>query len=388
MLLLNQLKGSLQDELDRFFCIIGLAQLGQRTVTAAALSKARKKLKASAFIELNEKSLNIFYEEFPIQTRWHGFRLLGVDGSKVELPCDPSIEEKFGLNESSGRPMGLLSTLYDLNQRLWLHAELASPKVGERELGIEHLKKTREDDLILYDRGYPAFWFFALHRQLNRNFCMRLQRSLFKETDDFFDSEETDKIVEIKPSKKRRGQCRLHNVSFSPMILRLIKVELSSGEIEVLATSLLDDERYPTEIFAELYHKRWGHEEGYKHLKIHAELQNWTGRQLHTVFQDVHAKLLTLNLVAIQETVAQISVDQKTKDRKYRYQVNHAQALSRMKDTIVRILSAMTSSFSLLQRLTDAMADNINAIREGRKYERKPRPGVGERARPAYKQGR
>ena len=72
---------------------------------------------------------------------------------------------------------------------------------------------------------------------------MRLQRSLFKETDDFFDSEETDKIVEIKPSKKRRGQCRLHNVSFSPMILRLIKVELSSGEIEVLATSLLDDER-------------------------------------------------------------------------------------------------------------------------------------------------
>lgn len=80
-------------------------------------------------------------------------------------------------------------------------------------------------------------------------------------------------------------------------VLRLIRVELGSGEVEVLATSLLDSELYPTELFAELYHERWGHEEGYKHLKIHAELQNWTGKQLHTVFQDLHAKLLTLNLV-------------------------------------------------------------------------------------------
>lgn len=388
MLLLNQLKGSLQDELDQFFQTLGLVQWGKRMLTAAALSKAKKKLKASAFVELNENALNIFYEEFPIQKQWHGFRLLAVDGSKIELPCDPEIEKKFDLHESSGRPMGLLSTLYDLNNRLWLHTELATLTIGEREVAVEHLKKTKKDDLILYDRGYPSFWFFAFHRDLGRHFCMRLQRSLFKETDDFFDSGQTDQIVQIEASKKRRGQCRFHGVSFCPMVLRLIRVELSSGEVEVLATSLLDSELYPTELFAELYHERWGHEEGYKHLKIHAELQNWTGKQLHTVFQDIHAKLLTLNLTAMQETVAQVLVDQKTEKRKHRYQVNHAQALSRMKDVIVWILSSPVNSLSWLQRLTEAMADNINAVREGRTFERKYRPGVGERVRPAYKRGR
>ena len=90
----------------------------------------------------------------------------------------------------------------------------------------------------------------------------------------------------------------------------------------------------------------------------------------------------------MQETVAQVLVDQKTENRKHRYQVNHAQALSRMKNVIVWILSSPVNSLSLLQRLTEAMADNINAVREGRTFERKFRPGVGERVRPAYKQGR
>jgi hypothetical protein len=386
MLLLNQIKCSLQSELDRFFPLMNLAEVGQRIVTNAALSKARKKLKASAFIELNEQSLATFYEDFPVQKRWHGFRLLAVDGSKVELPNDLEIRDKFDTGNMSDCPMGLLSTLYDLNHKLWLDADLSPISKSEREHAVKHLQKTKEGDLILYDRGYPAFWFFALHRQQERDFCIRLQRSLFPETDVFFNSGESERVVTLKASKPRRRDCRKHSVPYHPLTLRLIRVELESGDIEVLATSLLDTQQYPAEIFGDLYHQRWGHEEGYKHLKMHGELQNWSGKKLATVYQDLHAKLLTLNLTSMQMAVAQVRVDERTKNRKYRYQVNRAQALSRMKDAMIQILNGKDPAL-WIRRLIGSMAENINPIRTGRKFERKHHQRAGIRVNPTYKRG-
>jgi len=38
--------------------------------------------------------------------------------------------------------------------------------------------------------------------------------------------------------------------------IRLIRVTLPTGETEVLATSLLDTEAFPAELFADLYHQR------------------------------------------------------------------------------------------------------------------------------------
>lgn len=41
------------------------------------------------------------------------------------------------------------------------------------------------------------------------------------------------------------------------LTLRLIKVVLSTGQIEVLATSLIDARASPASAFAGLYHARW-----------------------------------------------------------------------------------------------------------------------------------
>ena len=42
-----------------------------------------------------------------------------------------------------------------------------------------------------------------------------------------------------------------------PLKLRLLRVELDTGESEILITSLLDTQSHPHEQFAELYHLRW-----------------------------------------------------------------------------------------------------------------------------------
>ena len=48
-------------------------------------------------------------------------------------------------------------------------------------LAGEHLAATRANDLILYDRGYPAFWLFALHHQEQRRFCARMLLAFSRE---------------------------------------------------------------------------------------------------------------------------------------------------------------------------------------------------------------
>ncbi|WP_409525456.1 hypothetical protein [Nitrincola sp. MINF-07-Sa-05] len=53
---------------------------------------ARKKLKPSAYQELNQLACNTFYDHATFQ-RWHGRRLFAVDGSTVELPNTDLLRE-------------------------------------------------------------------------------------------------------------------------------------------------------------------------------------------------------------------------------------------------------------------------------------------------------
>jgi hypothetical protein len=59
--LLNLLKRSQQDELDEFFKLLNGTEVAVRTVTKSALTQARKKLKAEAFVELNQLQTDYFY---------------------------------------------------------------------------------------------------------------------------------------------------------------------------------------------------------------------------------------------------------------------------------------------------------------------------------------
>jgi hypothetical protein len=56
--------------------------LGEQTVSNSAFSQARANLKHTAFIALNNRNIEIFYEDDDYQ-RYQGFRLLAIDGSNA-----------------------------------------------------------------------------------------------------------------------------------------------------------------------------------------------------------------------------------------------------------------------------------------------------------------
>ena len=64
------------------------------TVTNSVYTQARAKLNYTAFIEMKDKSVEMFYEDGEYN-RYKNFRLLAVDGSIIILPNSADIRQEF-----------------------------------------------------------------------------------------------------------------------------------------------------------------------------------------------------------------------------------------------------------------------------------------------------
>ena len=72
--------------------------------------------------------------------------------------------------------------------------------------------------------------------------------------------------------------------------VRFVSVILSTGEVEVLATSLME-ESIQREDFQQLYFLRWGVETFFSLIKGRLNLENFTGKTLESVQQDFGQRL-------------------------------------------------------------------------------------------------
>jgi len=369
---LNLIKGSAQRELDSFFSVIYPDDSLSQQITKSALSQARKKLSPKVFMDLNQLVVDTFYGDTKTTSRWKGFRLCAVDGSQFRLPNVTNIVEAFGVHKGKESQkscsMALVSMYYDVLNEIIIDASINPPYASERTLAFEHLTYAQKDDLVLYDRGYPAFWLFAAHQDSQVNFCMRVKSNLEMVYKSFVESGKREMIIEMKPNKPSIVRCQEKGLSIKPIKLRLVRVDLKK-ETEVLVTNILDDDIVRTSDFKALYHLRWGIEENYKRQKQWLEIDNFSGKSELAIKQDFFAKLVTHNLTAITVRESQKLVSDKIQSRRRNYKVNFAQALSKMKDTIISLLHH-SGFHERLQKLIDFCAQTVEAIRPGRSFPR------------------
>ncbi|MBK1720360.1 IS4 family transposase, partial [Thiocystis violacea] len=300
--LLNLRKGRTEQELEGFFATLEEQPLASATPTVSAVCKARQRLSAESFPALNRQAIDTFRAGWAAPL-WHGFRLFAVDGTTRRLPNSAALESYFG-TQPSGPVLARASMLYDLGHELVVDLQLAAHGVSERELAMAHRAAARPGDLILYDRGYPAFWLMVRHSVLGVDFCRRLARERFSAAEPFWDSDADSTIITLIPSRDQARDCRNQGLPSAPIRVRLVRVRLPDGETEVLAPSILEEERLPARLFKALYHRRWGAEEGYKRQKRWLEIENLSGRRVLAVPQDVHAKILALNLASMVRGLA------------------------------------------------------------------------------------
>jgi len=386
IVIIMSLNRAVQRGLDSFFKKIDSSEYSIREATKGAFSQARSKLNEWGFIRLNEIAVNTFYDKSDYYT-WNQFRLLAVDGTRIMLPNHPTIKEEFGEcsfgpNADSKRSMAIGSMLYDVLNQITIDAQLApykninNKKNSERALLEKHMPKLDKGDLLLLDRGYPSFALFFLLKAQEIEFCVRMKGSWWKEVRKFRESGEKEKIVTFTlPDKDQKKLSEYPKSASNPIKCRLIRVELDSGETEILCTSLIDTTKYPHEQFKELYHFRWNEEEAYKLLKNRIELEDFSGKTAKAVKQDFHAKIFLLTLSAayahpIEERVREeFKAD---KNRKYNQKINRTNAISMTKDILVGVFIKQQYKKAIMA-FDDIVYNTREIIRPNRKNERKHR---------------
>jgi hypothetical protein len=365
--LLNFVKGALQRELDEFFQALRQTEIAERVIGKSAFSAARKKLKPSAFVELNDHLLRRWSRQEHIR-RWRGLDLRSVDGTTLRLPDTEALIDFFGQMEPAlGAPvtMARASHLYDPLNGLVHDAVIAPYHRDERSLLLEHFRQLEAGDLLLLDAGYPAFWLFSAFHARKIAWCVRMPLDSWHVVRDFLASGQEDALVTLAPTPAMQRECARHEVPATPLRVRLVRVLLITGETEVLMTSLLDQDEYPNADFGTLYFLRWGHEEHYKTFKSRVEVENWTGKTVLAIYQDFYAKIFSLNLTMVLASAAQEVVDQRHAQDRLPKQVNVAHALCTMKDAIVRLFHR-PDPVPLLRALVDTMSRTIEPRRPDR----------------------
>lgn len=365
--------GSIQRELDGFFQELFGRRVSRREVSDAAFCKARKKFKHTAFVALNRDAVEHTYSESSHLETLCDFRVVAIDGSKLRLPETPEIREHFGpeakTSGQEGPPMALVSQCYDVQNGIILDSTIVPSSVGEREIARQHFEFLDENDLVLTDRGYAGFCYFQGVLATGANFCCRATLTFSKAVKDFVNSGKDQAVIILTPTAEAAEQCAALGLPSKPLRVRAVRIELSSGETEVLLTSLVTEE-LPSSFFNELYHLRWVCEEGYKHQKVAAEMENFSGKSVETVKQDFYARVFIVNLTAMLALPVHQEIEQRTAERKLDYEINWATALSKVRSCGIQLFLGQDIE-ELITELQTAIAEAVCPRRPGRSFERK-----------------
>lgn len=372
---------SLQRHLHEFLDELGGGGIFE-PVTTGAITHARAKLKHTAFIELNEGTvLPWIYSSEQTQSirRWRGHRLLGVDGSVLRLPNSAELREQFHLVEVTNQagstgtsyPEARMLVIYDLLNRVGIDARLERGDAGEIQLAIEQLGKAAKGDVLINDRGFTGYRYLAWHHRLGLHYIARCSRGCFATAQELFHKNRGGQSIVVKLRARPEERKELRRLGL-PLELRVrfVSGRLPNGELEVLATSLLDEQQYPTEEFLEIYHCRWGHETFYNVLKGRLDLENFSGQTAEAVRQDFYATLLLCNLetVLVGSTNAELQKD--SSQHKHRKQVNAAVAFHALKDQLIELLYSNTPIDRVIEKLQRLFRSCPVSVRPERKWPR------------------
>ena len=382
LLLLQKTTKSVQRHLHEFLAQ-WLPEALAPTATPGAWTQARAKFKPSAFVELNEEVLlPLAYAPAQAAQRrtWHGHRLLGVDGSVLRLPATPALAKAFGQKQviNQDGPTGTtyaearMSVLYDLLNDLGLDARLEPASMGEVALARQHTGQLQPGDLLLWDRGFTGFGLMASVLARGAHCVGRCSRASFAPALELFRRDRAGRSVVTTLHAPAEQRAELQRLGLPlQLTVRFVSVRLSTGELEVLVTSLLEEDAYPTVEFGELYHQRWGQETYYGRLKGRLDLEHWTGETETAVRQDFQAAVLLANLESLLRQPAQAHLDTRGAARQHPAQVNRADSYHALKERVLELLAGERPAAAVLGQLQRWLIANPVSVRPQRQVPRR-----------------
>ena len=229
-----------------------------------------------------------------------------------------------------------------------------------------------EQDSVIYDRGYNDPRIIAWSLAQDSHFIIRVAVGKSLAAQAFVRSEDLEADFDYHFSEDVIEEFKGYGIAIPKCCrLRFVRVQLDTDEVEVLLTNLVDRKKYPAEEFKAIYHERWTVEEGIKTSKCKTEFENWTGKTVHSIYQDFYARVLCQNIAAVLAAATQPELDRRKAACKRRYKINAKRALGVVRDHFVKLVESPMEEWSeILSKIANRLLRVPSIIRDGRSFPR------------------
>ncbi len=322
-------KKSLQSELNQVFGN-GLS------CTKSAFCQARKKLKLQFFEDILQQSVLSFYRHTRAR-RFRGYRLWACD-TTIQLLPDNEDTRKIGIHKNQYKEVASIkiSIYFDVFNKLISLFGLFDKRTADLQCCLKgQIKAVPKDVIAIYDRAYGSQILAFFHSLYGSKYVARLKASSSNTVRRFLQSPDNDMIIAEPMGErcyKRLEEFGIRKSKSDMIAYRLVKVVLSTGEVEVLMTNL--DEKFSISDLSELYRLRWGVETAFNGIKNHQMLGTFSGYSELAVKQDIYCNLLfynlhTISLLDTEEGLGQINDRRRKRPSKNKKKENRGYQVNR-----------------------------------------------------------
>ena len=373
-MLLNFFKKSYELEICEFFSWIGAEGV---KVSKSAFSQQRSKINNLFFNCLNAILVDSFYTHYKAKLkRWNGLRVVAIDGSTSYLIDNKEVNAHFGThgNQRGTVTLSRILCAFDVLNKITIKAGMFPISQSEQKVALSWIPAYDPDMLLIYDRAYPGFIsiFHHQYKEQPQPFLMRCPVGFSLEVIAFVKSGLDELVSTFKADRATRRTLKEQGfiVKVGATIdVRLIRVVLDDGTIEVLATNLFNQRDYPCNEFKALYFMRWGIETRFSTFKNQLQLEAFSGQKVETILQDFYVTVFLSNLQEIISKPSQQIVNERTSKCKHTYQVNRNIAIGLMKNRIIDIFLSENPQAILIE-LQNLFSCYTQPIRPNRKVPR------------------
>ncbi len=249
-------------------------RLGEKSPHRSSLCVGRQRLGALPVCRLFEQTVRPLAKPDTPGAFYHGWHLMGIDGTVLNLPDSEANDRVFGRPSGGDRGEGAFPQVRKLSLiELGTHVEIAFQakpyRISEQAMVPRLLKHLRPNMLLIWDRN---FFSYDLWKRLNSRdvkVLARLQKGMIlKPIKHLSDG---SYLAKIYPKPYDRVKDR------NGIVVRIIKYALDDSqrvghdEEHTLITNLLDEELYPAMELILLYHERWETELVFDEQKTHQD---------------------------------------------------------------------------------------------------------------------
>jgi DDE family transposase len=349
-------------------------------VSDSAFTQARQAMPWAFWVALVAILAERFEHDHRALVSFHGFRILALDGTTLELDRWTDLRNRAGAaanGKALSSPRARLVLLEMPLARLPLHFNLVPYAVGERTAVKPLLDAVRRNDLLLIDRGFWGAGLFGQIIHKDAFFAIRLMSAVTFSTLRRLGAR--DQLARWTPTKRQDDADEMTPKCFD---LRLISYQIKGFRPSTLVTSVTDPAQISREEFIRiatvdeagvilepgLYHRRWEIETTFFELKVTQGMAgSFRSRTTERIAFEVggHLLLYTLVRLVMAEAASAAGISP--------LRLSFAEALGEVKDMGQSLLTASHrhAERTLRPRLVELIGSHRVPLRPGRHY---PRP--------------